>query len=357
MNYGRPQLCLSLVLLFSNLYLTHSVVAQNTVANSPVQSRFVVIPSRPATSNWPAPSGTLREWNGSFTYNGVNYPYVMVGDDPTTNQGAVITTWIVPVKIVLSGGQTFDPLSGGTAGALARTLLSPIFDNTTTYVLGGVDVGTTQYIDAFQRANFWSIVQNNPDSHLLLGGPTAHPSVLPELTLHVPAQDGILGSPFGHQVAEVDLNYLDSQVSAYMTNNNIISPTGLPIFETYNAYLTTGGICCIGGYHSALGAQTYSQFGYIGYAGDFGEDVSALSHEVGDWADNPLYPAENVTPCGTLSVGGPSGTLFPYVVHGFTYHLQDLAFLRYFGGPPDGSVNDWWTFQDYPFTQVCQNGD
>jgi hypothetical protein len=48
-----------------------------------------------------------------------------------------------------------------------------MFDNTTTYTQGGVDVGTTQYNDAFQRANFWSIVQNNPNSHMLLGGPTA----------------------------------------------------------------------------------------------------------------------------------------------------------------------------------------
>ena len=45
---------------------------------------------------------------------------------------------------------------------IAMTLLSPIFDTTTTYTQGGVNVGTTQYVDAFQRGNFWSIVQNNP---------------------------------------------------------------------------------------------------------------------------------------------------------------------------------------------------
>ena len=38
-----------------------------------------------------------------------------------------------------------------------------MFDSTTTYTQGGVDVGTTQYDDAFQRGNFWSIVQNNPN--------------------------------------------------------------------------------------------------------------------------------------------------------------------------------------------------
>ena len=135
----------------------------------------------------PTPDNTLQEWNGSFTYNSTQYKYVMVGADPSTNQGALIPTIIIPVKIVLSGGQIYDPLSGGPFGALARTLTSPIFDHTTNYTQGGIDLGTTQYIDAFQRGNFWSIVQNNPNSHLLLGGATQGVTVLPELTLNVPS--------------------------------------------------------------------------------------------------------------------------------------------------------------------------
>ena len=55
-------------------------------------------------------------------------------------------------------------------------------------------MGTTQYIDAYQRANFWSIVQNNPNSHLILSGPSVGVRVLPELTLNVPAQFGKQGS-------------------------------------------------------------------------------------------------------------------------------------------------------------------
>lgn len=37
----------------------------------------------------------------------------MVGNDPSSGQAALITTWIVPVKIVLSGGETYDPLARG----------------------------------------------------------------------------------------------------------------------------------------------------------------------------------------------------------------------------------------------------
>jgi hypothetical protein len=362
-NAGLCQL-MALTLLACCCLSVLAVAQDSSVNDEHAVPRFVVIPPKPAAPGTPPPSGTLQEWNGSFTYNNHNYPYVMVGADPSTNSGAEITTWVVPVKLILSNGDTFDPLSGGPFSALALTLTSPMFDSTTTYNQGGVDVGTTQYDDAFQRANFWSIVQNNPNSHLLLGGPTARVSVLPELTLNVPSGYGSIGTPFGHQVAEVDINYFDAQISSYMASSKTINPTGLPIFITYNTYLTEGG-CCIGGYHSANGAQTYSNFEYIGYTGDFSQDVSALSHEIGEWTDDPLYPNQNNTPCGILEVGDPLETGQPghpygtwtYQLHNFTYHLQDLVNLRYFGGPADGSVNDWWTFQGYTgFTTICQNG-
>ena len=132
---------------------------------------------------------------------------------------------------------------------------------------------------------------------------------------------------------------------------------------TANTYLTEGG-CCIGGYHSANGEQTYANFEYITYAGDFSQDVSALSHEIGEWTDVLLWPNENNTPCGILEVGDPLeggsnghpyGT-WPYPLHNFTYHLQDLTFPRYFGAPANTSVNDWWTFQNYPYTTICEQG-
>src|SRR5271167_881613 len=196
--------------------LSAFVLAQDeNSADEKVTPSFVVIPAKPALPGTPEPASTLQEWNGSFTYNNNKYNFVMVGADPSTNQGALIPTIIIPVKIVLSGGQTYDPLSGGPFSALARTITSPIFDHTTNYTQGGVNLGTTQYIDAFQRGNFWSIVQNNTNSHLLLGGASAGVTVLPELTLNVPAQYGKVGSPFGFSVSEVDINYFDTHISNY----------------------------------------------------------------------------------------------------------------------------------------------
>jgi len=330
----------------------------------PAHPRFAVIPAKPALPGQRLPSGTLQEWNGSFTYNNNNYTYVMVGQDPSTNQGAVITTWVIPVKLVLSDGSVWDPLSGGPFSALSETITSPIFDHTTNYTQGGVNVGTTQYNDAVQRANFWSIVSNNPNSHILLGGPTSRVQVLPELTLNVPSADGQQGVEFGVHVALVDIDWYDNEISAYMASSQIINPTGFPIFENANTYLTEGG-CCIGGYHSANGPQTYANFEYITTTGVFSQDVSALSHEVGEWVDDPLYPNENNTPCGILEVGDPLeggqpghpyGT-WTYSLHNFTYHLQDLVFLKYFGGDPNEPVNAWWTFQGYTgITRICEDG-
>ena len=342
--------------------LSALVVAQDPAATEPnVHARFVVIPPKPAAPGAPQVTANLQEWNGNFTYNSHQYNYVMVGQDPSTGQGTIVTTFIIPVKIILSTGEVFDPLSGGPSAPLARTILSPIFDSTTTYTQGGVNVGTSQYVDAYQRANFWSIVQNHPQYHVLLGGPSAHISILPELTLNVPAGSGHLGTPFnGHQAAEVSINYFDVQISNYMTAHSQIQPNTFPIFETTDTYLTQGG-CCIGGYHSANGQQTYAHFTYIDHPGDFSQDVSALSHEVGEWMMDPLTNNGNQTPCGIMENGDPlEGTAnygsTHYMLHGFTYNLQDLVFLRYFGGPADTSVNSWWTFQNYPFTTICQNG-
>ena len=58
-------------------------VAQDSAPDTEsAMPRFAVIPPKPALPGHEHPAGTLQEWNGSFTYNGVKYNYVMVGADP-----------------------------------------------------------------------------------------------------------------------------------------------------------------------------------------------------------------------------------------------------------------------------------
>jgi len=271
------------------------------------------------------------------------------------------------VKIVITPRRgskiTFDPshvLSNGNT-VTTNTLDSPIFDSTTTYTQGGTDVGTTQYIDAFQRANFWGTVQSNTNSHVLLS-----PTVLAEQTLSPSRSFGTTGSPFGFTAALVDINWFDSQIPT-LINNLGINPSQFPIFLLYDTYLTQGGQCCIGGYHSSEGStsnpQSYAEATYVDHPGAFAQDVSALSHEVGEWVDDPLTVNfnGNNTPCGILEVGDPEeGDSnfggFPYVLHGFTYNLQDLVFLTYFGAPSSTSLHGWLSFQDNTSLSMCSNG-
>ena len=140
--------------------LAGRATAQDAEVENP-RGMYVVMPPHLRPDVAPPPA-SLQSWNGSFTYGSKNYTYNMVGAAPSSNTTAIITTYIIPVKIVITARNgtktTYDPshvLSNGNT-VTTNTLTSPIFDSTTTYTQGGVNVGTTQYIDAYQRANFWA---------------------------------------------------------------------------------------------------------------------------------------------------------------------------------------------------------
>ena len=336
------------------------------VGGAPAFARYAVMPAKPATGT--QPNVALPQWNGSFVYKGTTYTYHMVGTAPSSNTSTTIQTYIIPLKVVITNKKgtkvPYNPshvLSNGNS-VTQNTVLSPIFDSTTTYTQGGTDVGTTQYEDAFQRANFWGTVSSHTGYHVLLGGPT----VLPTQTINVPTGHGSIATAFGVKAGLVDINYFDAQIQTIMTRLTQIQPNTLPIFLTYDVYLTesappTLNSCCIGGYHSATGTQAYSMATYVDAVGAFSQNVSALSHEVGEWMDDPLVGGENQVQCGILEVGDPlEGTAnyggFPYVLHGFTYDLQDLVFLTYFGAPTTTSLHGWLSFQDNTGLRVCSNG-
>src|SRR5258708_8830101 len=116
----------------------------------------------------------------------------MVGPNPaTTNITTTVPVVIIPIKMVYglaNGNRTFDPLLvtlPNGQSLMANILASPLFQSNVTFVQGGTNVGTTQYVDAYQRANFWSSVGTNNQYHVLLGAPT----VLPEQTIVVGIQD------------------------------------------------------------------------------------------------------------------------------------------------------------------------
>ena len=352
---------------------TATVSAQEPIYDPTAKPMFVVRTPGPALERT-APVTPLTQWTFKFTYQGQNLSATIVGTDPSkTNAPTTIKVGIIPIKMVYgssNGNMTFDPNTNYSGNKTATQMIagSPIFVSSIDYVQGGTDLGKTQYEDAYERGNFWGSVSTNSNYHLLF----AKPIIGPEQTINVTAAEGsVISNPWsGIPTGTMDINAFDSQLQTIMRKFSQIQPNVLPIFLTYNVYLTEG-LCCIGGYHSANGpqpnGQTYSYTTTISQAGVpvFSQDISALSHELGEWIVDPFVDNLAPTLCGargnSLMENGdplennPDFGDFPYTVNGFTYHPQDLVFMPYFGAPPTTSVNSFFTFQGEKLS-VCQNG-
>jgi hypothetical protein len=357
---------LAALLVVASLAVT--ALAQDATDTLPAHPRFERMAPH-GTNDLATPATPLTTWNGSFVLGGVTYKYNMVGTKPSTGTSTTVPVFIIPIALQYKSGTTTTTFTPATkqsngASALTNTVNSPIFQNMDWKAGDGVtDLGTTQYEDAFQRGNFWGQVKTATGYHVLLGTP----KIAPLQTIVVPSADGSIATEFGVKVGLADINWFDTNLQAIITKFKQIQPNTLPIFMTYDVYLTSGG-CCIGGYHSATGStaalQAYSHFTYIGKPGAFSQDVAALSHEVGEWLDDPLVVNSNGNPveCGILEVGDPEEGFanfgdFPFTLGGFTYNLQDLVYLEYFGAPNTTSVGGELTFHNNPFhLGICSQG-
>ena len=318
-----------------------------------------------------AAGGTMIPlWDGSFTSNSTNYPFVMVGTNPT--QGSVTTTIpsiIVPLIFRFNDGGHIHGLNptvnacGEKHTALNLTRNSPIFLSFP-YSPGGTSVGTTQYVDAFQRANFWGTVSSEPNYHTLISktGQTG------AVTISVPTADG--NSVVGPcaRIGQVDILWLDGKLQSLLIKMAALKPKVIPIFLSYNVFAYEGSpsLGAILGYHSEVvntkGDQTYiyASFSDPNIFNVPIEDIDALSHEDAEWTDDPLVLTNiNVTPawgnvgqvsgCQTdLEVGDPlTGNAITVTnpTNHFTYHPQDLTFVPWFAqGTSSTSVNGWFDF-------------
>jgi hypothetical protein len=343
---------------------TLTIAAQTAFASgSAAVPAFMVLPAHGTIHKYAhRPPASLLTWNGTITYNGKNYSYSMVGTNPAnTNTTTTVTIYVIPIKMVYgsrNGNMTFDPNVDKANGvSITQNLLnSPLF-NSMNWTWGSTNFGTTQYEDAFQRGSFWgSVGTTNTSYHLVFGTP----NVLTEQTISVTRTQGqVVNNPFGSgKVGEMNINSFDAKLQTFMSGFSQINPSVLPLFVTDNIYLTSGG-CCIGGYHSAdTNGQTYSYATYATSPGVFSQDISAFSHELGEWIDDPMTTSNS--PCGILEVGDPLEGLanygdFSVSFNGVTWHPQALAWLEYFGAPANTSGNNWLDNQ-HLLTSVCQHG-
>jgi hypothetical protein len=379
------------------LVFMFSVVSMAAVASAQAQSGAKlkaytrVHPARDANGNVVSPAAS-QSLLSTFTYtvtssrDGNTYTGVMVGQDPHASNLAPtnVTTPIIPLIIttntvatgLTSGGiltttngtTTFDPTAADSVCLKAPnnvplTLFrqSPIFQSSN-FRFGQTSVGNTQYVDAYQRANFWQFVSGT-NYHTIVNPVLLHP-----ITLNIAANQGLAipSSLFGScgPLGIVNINTLDSILTGTLLPQLGIDSSQFPIFLLYNLVMAIGNPnnlnkCCVLGFHGATGTpiQTYSpiDFDTTGLFGPGIHDTSIAAHEVGEWMDDPF--GNNPTPAwghtgqvsgcqDNLENGDPlTGTNIP-IVHGsngFAYHLQELAFLSWFYGAPSIAANGWFS--------------
>jgi hypothetical protein len=304
----------------------------------------------------PAAGTPVQDFTRTITDGASTFSYTMIGKNPfvaQTNPSTTIKTYLQPIKFFFpADGRSWDPTvadSCDTTSALSRTQLSPIF-NAQAWNFGGTSVGKAQYIDAFQRAEFFqqtSPTGINPGYHVKLSLIT-----LPVIQINVSgsaAAEYNMGCGNG-RLGGVDINAWDSYVQSNLIPNMAtqgLTKKDLPLFLFGNVVMFNGtpSACCILGYHNAKGTGTsFQSYGNSMYdsSGLFSgsADISALSHEIGEWMNDPnvsnaTKPWGNigqVSGCqSNLETGDPlSGTTIARSLNGKVYHPQEQAFYSWF---------------------------
>jgi len=328
----------------------------------------------------------LPMWTYSVTADaslgGGTYTGAILGRNPALKAKTTtdINLYVIPLKITITdtthGAVVYDPTVADTcySGSPTDVALvenSPMF-LTNLYdgaggaghapMMNGVDVTQgvpAQYIDAYIRANFWSLVQG---THYHLNFLV---TTLPTQTLsftYSGQANYVGGTDYTGcgQIGVVDITDYDNAIQTLLKGLGSVSPAIFPMLLTHSVVNGIPGHnlfanCCALGYHSAYSSgpllQVYSPFSV---SQPFG-DISTISHEVAEAVmdpttnnGTPAWGAEGQVTAGNcqsnLEVGDPLspgwGTPtnpFTITQSGFTYTLQELAFFDwYFGKAPTG---------------------
>jgi hypothetical protein len=233
--------------------------------------------------------------------------------------------------------------------AVSRFHASPPIANVPNLTFNGINVGTTQYVNGFRRAEFWAEI----------GGSAAYQNTLSPVVFAAEASvsPGIHGTTASSGCGLIGIvsfgwldNFLRTSLIPSLKAHGVIDSTKFVFFLVKNLVESTVDPpnpvnCCVLGYHSATGSPVQT-FGIADWdtTGDFPpaiSDASISAHEIGEWMDDPLVT--NTTPnwgnigqvsgCqNNLEVGDPlSGTdMPPILLSGYHYHVQELAFFSWF---------------------------
>lgn len=301
---------------------------------------------------------TIPLWSYATTTTVDNnlYTGMIMGGAPNSGT-TTIPTVIVPLIVNMPDGGVFNPTVPDptcASGNVPLTLFqnSPLFQNSGPFLYGSppVNVGTTQYIDALQRAEFFRLVTLNAQNyawHTLFGV-----TVTAAQTLNVPSGDGVTYNAGANggcgYLGVLWYAWFDNYVINKLIPSLGIQPTSFAVILMYNVVEGSPPLlqnCCILGYHGAYGSpmQVYSpgEFDTNLLFGATSQDITVEAHELGEAMNDPTVG--NATPAwghigqvsgcqNNFEVGDPlTGTQNPPItLNGYTYHPQELAMFSWF---------------------------
>jgi len=299
---------------------------------------------------------TVPGWGYRFSYQGQLYGSTMIGTDPAAGSATtVVPVTIVPLRLTFARDGTVMDFPGMAQELASSSLFTPFPFLT----------GTTQYLDAFRRGDFWQeVTTTSPDYHTLLGGPT----IAPVQRWTVPAAKGLTFFDAGtnRRFAYADGAWFSHQLDQAISSLRI-DPRSLVVFLADNTFVTyqgtpdsclTTGCGAYGGVHGAitsgnpsLGAiapQSINTWAYASFEdlGDLvppglNEHLLPASHELLEWLDDPLLyfsftdPSQPFTALGAASFV-PAWTSPFYPACSPIYEVADPAEV---GGPIIGVPN------------------
>jgi hypothetical protein len=268
-----------------------------------------------------------------------------------------------------------QPACDDTVPMATRFLNSPLFVPTA-FTSNGVDVsagssgGILQLADAFQRANFWSLVGGTRFGVQLVLKPAIYVEVLgPPNSGPQSVTVNCGGQMKNVEIGDMAMSDYDAVVQSLLAK--YANPKELGLVLSHNILMTDdSGQCCILGYHNAVatpaGVQTYATGGYFDVFPTL-PDIYAFSHEVVEWMDDPFVQqavpqshkgrADLTPPWGhigqvngcqnNLEAADPlTDSLFSITgTDGFVYHYQDLAFSDWFFRTASKGAGGQFSFQ------------
>lgn len=308
---------------------------------------------------------SIPHFNSSFAFQEKTFRFTVVGRDPKIGQTTTVPTQIIPISLFFEGyaDDRGNPIVLDVTSNLNAIANSPSFR------FAQYPSGDTQFADAVQRAQFFHVM--SPDWHTYLGAP----QILRSVNIEVPAGSATLYRmrSTGAIFAVLDEGFFISQLNTILQFENL-DVTGLPLALTANVFLAPRADirhCCVMGFHTSFDAgqhdglqqvQTFIWATWIG-SGIFGGtvgDVTAISHEISEWFNDPFntnivpewqFPTSASGCQNNLETGDPMSASphagYPVLIDNFTYHPQNETLLQWFQRKtPSDAIDRAYSFPD-----------